>query len=180
MTNIYVMKNYINDKVYIGQTECTLKERLIKHRGQCTYDNSSIHRAMRSLGKYNFYIELLESVPNDMANDAEVMWMNHFSSIGYELYNDKRTHGKCGGDTLSNHINKEEIGQKIRAKCTGGNNSNASKIMVTNLVTGEQRMYDCMKDCQNDMNIERHDIISRRCRGIIKKPYLGIYEFTYV
>ena len=37
-----------------------------------------------------------------------------------------------------------------------------------------------MKECQIYFNIHRHDIISRRCRNIIKKPYKDILKFEYI
>lgn len=176
---IYVMKNTVNDIVYIGQTNDTLKSRLSHHKGQVGYDSSSIHKAMGTLGKDKFYIEKLEDVSDDLANECEVKWMNYFLNAGYTLYNDKLTAGKCGGDTLSNHKNIKEIGDKIRSKCTGGNNSNASAIIAIDLKTGETKEYSCMKDCQVELGIDRHDIISRRCRGIILKPYKNRYNFKY-
>lgn len=179
MTTIYVMKNTENDKIYIGQTTKTLDNRLKHHKGQVGYDKSSIHTAMGEIGRDKFYAEKLEIVPDDIADEAEIKWMQHFLNLGFSLYNDKYTAGKCGGDTLTNNKNLDEIREKIRNKCLGADNSNATAIDVIDTYTGKIVTYGCIKDCQKAMGIERHDIICRRCNGKIKKLYLNRYKFRY-
>ena len=179
MTIIYVMRNTENNTVYIGQTKNSLDNRLMHHKGQIGYDRSSIHQAMKEIGADKFYMETLNIVSDDIANKEEVRWMNYFINNGYKLYNDKLTEGKCGGDTLTNHKNLKEIGEKISSKCRGADNSNSVAVIAIDVINNTVTRYSCMKECQTDLKIDRHDIISRRCRGLIKKPYLGRYMFKY-
>ena len=54
---IYIIKNKINDKVYIGQTVRTLSERIEDYRKESLYypDSRPIIRAMTKIG-YKKYI----------------------------------------------------------------------------------------------------------------------------
>lgn len=178
MTRIYALRNTVNDIVYVGQTRNSLQNRLSHHKGQTT-DNSSIHTAMKEIGKDKFYIELLEEVTDDEADNKEIEWMERLKSHGIRLYNDKFTPGRCGGDTLTGNKNIGIIREKIRSKCIGGNNNNASRVIVTDIIDNSETVYDSMSECQKAMGIDRHDIISRRCRGQIKKPYKNRFVFKY-
>lgn len=95
------------------------------------------------------------------------------------MYNMKYSEGKCGGDTLSDHPNLAEIGVLISNKVKGSGNSQAIKVIAIEISTGKETMYDSFSECQEALNIPRHDIIGRRCRGIINKSYKG-YMFKYV
>ena len=57
---IYIIKNTVNDKVYIGQTVNTIEYRFYCHK-LCAKDNAKtkLYKAMYDLGKENFYVELL-------------------------------------------------------------------------------------------------------------------------
>lgn len=74
MTRIYIIKNKINDKVYVGQTIQSLQERLKKHMSQLN-DNTIFHRAMLEIGVGNFWIELIEEVEDKIANEREFYWI---------------------------------------------------------------------------------------------------------
>jgi hypothetical protein len=137
---------------------------------------------MRELGFENFTIKELEVVDSNeqsVIDEREVYWMNVYSE-NFPMYNMKYFPCKCGGDTLSNHPNIVEIGKKISKKVSGGNNSQAVKIMMVDVASGEFEIFGSMSECQKKMNIPRHDIIGRRCRGTITKPYRNKYMFEYV
>jgi len=87
---IYIIKNCINDKVYIGQTIQSLKKRFIGH---CCYSkndrsiNMYIKRAIHKYGKQNFNISLLEECPIENLNEREKYWIAFYDSYnkGYNL-----------------------------------------------------------------------------------------------
>ena len=58
---IYKVTNLVNNKIYIGQTERTLKERWEQHKYKegCRH----LHNAILKYGAYNFKIEEIENVP---------------------------------------------------------------------------------------------------------------------
>ena len=57
--DIYIIKNDINDKVYIGQS--INSEERFKSHCKGAYDNSIIDRAIAKYGKQHFWYEILEN-----------------------------------------------------------------------------------------------------------------------
>ena len=59
----YIVRNYINDKIYIGSTCQTLSQRMSQHRKNMNSKQSQhmkLYEALQENGKEKFYIELLE------------------------------------------------------------------------------------------------------------------------
>ena len=84
---IYVIRNKINDKVYVGQTK-NPSDRWKDHLQSCNdlTDNSVIHKAMNKYGHQNFYMEILEG-PIENYNEREKFWISFFNSISPNGYN---------------------------------------------------------------------------------------------
>ena len=182
MLNIYKIINTVNDKVYIGQTSETIEDRFSRHTGyQAREYEDKIHRAMRKYGIDKFSIlKIDEATTQKELDDKEVYWINQYDSIN-KGYNTAIGGKRSGGDTLSNHPRKKEIAAKISKKFQGGGNPHAVRIKAINIIDPDKnKEYDSMMDCQNELHIDRHDIISRRCRGKIKKPYNKEWLFEYI
>lgn len=86
--SIYIIKNKINNKVYIGQA-VDPQHRFISHisRAKTNADHSAIHDAIIALGKENFYYEILEQNIENY-NEREQYWIKYYNSIvpnGYNL-----------------------------------------------------------------------------------------------
>ena len=102
---IYKTTNQINSKIYIGQDK----------RNNPNYLGSGkiLHLAFQKYGLENFNKEILEVCESvkDL-NEREKYWISFYDStnrsIGYNI-----ALGGDGGDTLSKHPNKEEIGKRI-------------------------------------------------------------------
>ena len=82
---IYIIKNNINTKVYIGQTIQTLGKRFSNHKIASNFEDTKFYRAIRKYGKENFYIELIEEVPQEELNNRECYWIKFYDSY-YNLY----------------------------------------------------------------------------------------------
>lgn len=76
---IYVIKNNINSKIYVGQTVQSLDLRFKEHIND-VMDNCIIHKAMRKYGINNFWIEPIEECDNNLLNDKEKYWIQYFDS----------------------------------------------------------------------------------------------------
>lgn len=178
---IYKIVNKINGKIYIGQTTEKLNHRFNRHMGyQKDNKDTKFYRAVKKYGKSNFYIELIEEVKTlEELNIREEYWIRKLDTVenGYNNYYGGYS---SGGDTLSNHPRLEEIRKVLSEKARGGNNPNASKIVCVDELTQEIVTYNSMIECQHSMNIPRHDIISRRCRGKIKSLYRNRFQFYYL
>lgn len=106
--NIYIIKNKVNDKVYIGQTTMTVHERFMVHLKPCTQKarrNYKLYNAISKYGRENFYVETLESnVPLDELNEREIYFIALYDSY-YNGYNSTK-----GGDgRIINKIENEDI-----------------------------------------------------------------------
>ena len=88
---IYKIYNTINNKVYIGQTTTTLKQRFSKHIQSIKSNDRKkmkLYNAMLKYGTSNFYIELIEdNVPTKDLIDREEYWIRYYDSVnnGYNL-----------------------------------------------------------------------------------------------
>ena len=66
---IYKISNSINDKIYIGQTRCSIEKRFNQHkqrsRKKSKY-NSHLYEAMRKYGEEVFQISILETITTNL------------------------------------------------------------------------------------------------------------------
>ena len=85
---IYLLKNTVNEKVYVGQTWRSLEERWASG---CGYKKSlHINNAIEKYGKDNFYYEILALVSNQSVADyLETLYIKEHNSLdrayGYNL-----------------------------------------------------------------------------------------------
>ena len=82
--SIYAIKNKVNDKVYIGQTSQEVRKRFMQHLKPCTLasrGNYKFYKAIKELGKENFYYEILEKdVPKSKAKEREIYYIEKYDS----------------------------------------------------------------------------------------------------
>ncbi|MTJ52945.1 helix-turn-helix domain-containing protein [Anabaena sp. UHCC 0253] len=87
--SIYIIKNIINAKVYIGQTLQPVVERFKQHLKLLKTNRSqTISKAIAKYGKDKFYYEVLEeSIPLDQLDQREEFYIQKYDSIsnGYNL-----------------------------------------------------------------------------------------------
>lgn len=88
---IYIIKNSINNKVYIGQS-VNIEARWLAHKYSATNVKSNdhhtqIHKAMYNLGVDNFFYEVLELCEIDELNVKEIFYIEKFNSYrqGYNM-----------------------------------------------------------------------------------------------
>ena len=80
---IYKITNDVNDKVYIGKTVTSLKQRFAEHcsdsKNRLT-ENRPLHRAMNKYGINKFHIELVEQCDIQILSEREIYWIEHYHS----------------------------------------------------------------------------------------------------
>lgn len=97
---IYRTRNLINDKIYIGKD----KYNNPKYLGS----GKLLHQAIKKYGIENFKKEIICEIDNlKELNELEIFWINEENSITPNGYNISL--GGAGGDTLSNHPDKDKI-----------------------------------------------------------------------
>lgn len=80
--SIYIIKNNVNDKVYVGQTIQPVNLRFNKHMYDAKKKNTKFHKAVMEIGKEYFYYEILESGINEkQINDREQHYIRKYDAI---------------------------------------------------------------------------------------------------
>lgn len=80
MGYIYVIKNHINSKKYVGKTTRTVEIRFKEHLNNIYERNNCLYLAMRKYGKENFYAEELEKCDNEILDIREKYWIEYFDT----------------------------------------------------------------------------------------------------
>ena len=85
--DIYIIKNDVNSKVYIGQA-IDSKRRFQSHckPSSVILNNSLISKAIQKYGKQHFYYEILESQIKNY-NEREKYWIKYYNSLNPFGYN---------------------------------------------------------------------------------------------
>ena len=84
--DIYIIKNDINNKVYIGQS-VNAEQRFVQHcKISSAKENSLIAKAIQKYGKEHFYFELLETQIVNY-NEREKYWIEYYNSLAPNGYN---------------------------------------------------------------------------------------------
>jgi len=111
MRHIYIFKNKINNKVYVGQSKHPTKRK--NEHLSCARDgvDSKLYWAIRKYGEDNFIFEIIEECEDETTNQREEYWIKYYDSFenGYNL--------TTGGDhyRLADEV-KHKIGSAFRGK----------------------------------------------------------------
>lgn len=115
---IYIIKNTINNKVYIGQS-VDIKIRWYAHKQSAKNEksqdaNTYIHSAMRKYGIENFYLEILELCEYSKLSEREIYWIKKYHSYD-DGYNMTRGGESNKGETNGRALLTEIMVREIRA-----------------------------------------------------------------
>jgi group I intron endonuclease len=103
---IYVIRNHINEKVYVGATTQSLSKRFGEHKRDYKRDyNYKIYKAFLEYGIDKFYIELVENYPcenKEQLNAREGYYIRQFDSYN-NGYN-----GQIEGRTIKEYYNENK------------------------------------------------------------------------
>lgn len=78
MAYIYLIKNNINGKCYVGKTLKSPKERFSEHLYDAykpTEENRPLYRAIKKYGKDNFSLHVLEECTDGLASEREIWYI---------------------------------------------------------------------------------------------------------
>ena len=137
MRGIYIIRNEINNKVYIGKSE-NLKRRIKRHITTLfngTNGNKHLQAAFEKYGSENFDVSLLQILnKDDDINEREKYWINYFNATDKRFgYN--KTKGGDGGNSYMECMTEEEreaVLQKKSEMHKGKNNPIYGKHCYTN------------------------------------------------
>lgn len=84
MAYIYKITNDINDKIYIGKTNQTIKERWRQHysdsKTRIVAEKRPLYLAMNKYGIEHFKIEEVEKCLDEDAYKREIYWIEYYNS----------------------------------------------------------------------------------------------------
>ena len=92
---IYIIRNTINNKVYIGQTRTSVEQRWKEHLRHVQYGKQIINRAMKKYGVDKFYIEMLETCDLEDLDYKEMYYIELYNSTDKS----KGYNASIGGNT---------------------------------------------------------------------------------
>ena len=75
---IYIIKNDINNHVYIGQTSRSVEIRWKEH---VRHNNQIINLAIQKYGVEHFWIEQIEECDNSLLDERERFWISQYDSF---------------------------------------------------------------------------------------------------
>lgn len=115
--DIYIIKNKINDKVYIGQS-VNAKIRWSAHCSNARLGRSwsAIDSAIKKYGQENFYYEILEQTED--YDEREAYWIKYYNSLVPHGYN----------------------------WCAGGNSTNAGTGSPSGLIRNDEELEQIIED----------------------------------
>ena len=125
---IYIIKNKINNKVYVGQTKVSIKLRFQNHLSAARCGRGyTIGKAIRKYGEENFYIELLEECLASELNEREMYRIAFYNAAD----------NKCGYNmSLGGNVNTKptQIDENLVLKLfkEGKSAQKITKILHTN------------------------------------------------
>lgn len=172
---VYKATNKLNNKIYIGKTVKSLKERNRLRK----YDNNSFDLLYQELGEEGFNWEIIDTATNEKClNKKESYWIKYYNStdpeIGYNMMGGNSNAWKT--NIVKEHIREALSGDKnhmYNKKYEDNPTSkpiidiNTGKIYVS-LTKASEELFD------GEPSITR---ISASCRGV-KKSYKG-YKFRF-
>ena len=151
---VYLLKNLVTGKGYVGQTIQPLHKRLADHIWTATTVNKeykcAIHNAIAKYGIENFKIEVLqECSTQDELNSAEVHWIAVHSTLvpkGYNLREGGGSRGKASSETrlkmsaaAKGQIVSQETRLKIAAARKGRKSTEETKLKMSLALKGKSK-----------------------------------------
>lgn len=124
-TGVYMIRNDINGKVYIGLSR-SVEDRILSHKSSLRSEsrgksiNRHLYNAVSKYGIENFSFSVLEVLPDGccvkLLQDTEYKWMQHFKSLdrefGYNLRSDNSTDGGVVSKETSDILSSMFSGEK--------------------------------------------------------------------
>ena len=128
---IYKITNLLDKKIYIGQTQRTLEERMREH---CRNSRASyIDRTIKKYGIENFFVEIIETCKTvEELNEREIFWIKFFDCKfpnGYNLTD--------GGEGSNGYKATPELSAKLSKMRKGRKNTPEQRAKISASLKGK-------------------------------------------
>ena len=157
---IYKIYNNVNNKIYIGQTNRTIKQRWKEHIRNSEIFDYCLYRAMRKYKINSFHVECIETLQhktkielNTKLDEREIYWIAYY-------------------DSFKNGYN-ETIGGKDNAP-----NKFPERSVLEYNINGELLYrYNSITDASYSNNFSRSDIVSCCSRKKVNRVHNKIFRY---
>lgn len=130
MIGIYIIKNKINGKIYVGQTTNFKKRKtqhLNRYKRKDYKEHSRLYKAMHKHGVENFDFIFLEKCSKEKLNEREMALIEHFDSYknGYNATKGGNNPVAYWEGKKRDEETNEKIAEKLRGKSWGSHSKEA-------------------------------------------------------
>jgi group I intron endonuclease len=169
LSGVYMIKNLLNNKVYIGSTKMTFKRRYTEHVRKLktgNHHNSYLNNSVLKHGIENFEFSVIEILENNnipFIREKESFYINFFNSIknGYNI-SDVTTQPPCNSDvkkkisdTLKERYKNNEDYRKHLSNVNKGKASWNKGLVCNNISDARKNMFDDIEVYDINMNFFR-------------------------
>lgn len=173
---IYVIKNMVNDKIYVGQTT-NLKRRIKEYRITKLYKKSLQYSVMEDIIKYgyeNFTFDILDTAnTKDGLDYLEIYWIKRLNATNPAIGYNKKTGGRGGT------MNEETI-EKMRESSKKFRHTEETKIKksipIITYKDGRVSYYHGAKAFADIIELPRNNITRAAKNGLKAKGYYVFYD----
>ena len=112
---IYIIRNSVDDRTYVGSTCQSLSQRMAQHRAELNLKknaSSKIYKAFKEIGKYYFFIELLEEYKCE--NNDQLRKRESELTREYKAYLNTKIETRTRKEQY--YDNQEELAEKNKQK----------------------------------------------------------------
>jgi group I intron endonuclease len=145
---IYIFRNIINGKCYIGKTNRLFTQRINEHKrnSKKTNTTSLLHKAIQKYSWDKFDIQIIESgIETQLLNEREIFnikkYNSYYTNHGYNL-----TLGGDGGSMPKNIIDQAIQTKRLRGNI---NHTLTAKQKISNSMTGVKKSNEHCKHISN-------------------------------
>lgn len=175
---IYIIRNIVNGKVYIGKSN-NIYKRITAHicgltARRAKEENPHFIAAWHKYGKECFAYSVLEECSTDLLSEKELYWMQYYDSVNTKKGYNKRLDSKGGmiphketrerlTKALHNRFSKQEERDKIsrKSKAFWKNNPEKKTEMSLNVKRARQKKYKFLQLSENNDIVKIYDTLEQ-------------------
>lgn len=175
ISGIYKITAKHNGKVYIGQSN-DIYTRWRSHWKQVNRgDNDYLHNCMRKYGKDNFEYEIIEECNQDIINEREKYWIQHYDSYNNGL------NLTLGGEGVKGKVFSYEEKEKMRNYAKNvGRSKPVLQIDTAGNIVNEWRSCKEIGKTTDMLSTNIHDCLKHKGGYRLAYGYIWLYKEEYL
>jgi hypothetical protein len=177
IAGIYLFRNKINGKCYVGQA-IKIRKRFLQHMSKFRENHPyPLYAALNKYGLENFEFEILETFENlniddlnKILNEREIYWIAYYKS--YENGYNQTLGGEATLGWVPSDETRRKLSESLKGKVTNPDSMKHCKFI--NIKTLEWIEFESQSDATKYFNVSRTCIVNR-INLKYKSPLNGLY-----